>query len=77
MFFYANIYLKNSYSSVLTMLINSDFMFLPLFVEPWTKNCCLLSPPTTVNFPMSSVEGKISLNCKVHCTYIGPRRKIS
>lgn len=26
-FFYANIYLKNSYSSVLTMLSNSDLCF--------------------------------------------------
>lgn len=61
--FYVNILQRNSrYSSVLKLVMYGDCVCLPFFVEPWTKNCFLLFPPTTVNFPMSSVEGMMSVN---------------
>lgn len=61
--FYVNILQRNSkYSSVLKLVKYGDCVGLPFFVELWTKNCFLLSPPTTVNFPMSSVEGMMSVN---------------
>lgn len=61
--FNVNILQRNSrYSSVLKLVMYGDCVCLTFFVEPWTKNCFLLSPPTTVNFPMSSVEGKMSVN---------------
>lgn len=61
--FYVNILQRNSrYSSVLKLVMYGDCVCLPFSVELWTKNCFLLSPPTTVNFPMSSVEGMMSVN---------------
>lgn len=61
--FYVNSLQRNSkYGSVLKLVMYGDCVCLPFFIELWTKNCFLLSPPTTVNFPMSSVEGKMAVN---------------